>query len=355
MKKLFAYGFLSILVLGHFLTPVFAQPNNEEYKMAVEVAKRTADRNLIERLFGVWIISESEVKDFQLKRDIVITKATGQLFGVKYSDVREDRRNGLLVVNAGVSKEDALTILKKSGYKGGGELEEYIQARGESAYSGPWGKTTTPVRTNYYERELSLATCMTFILFNELSLTPPSDLAQWNTLVREVDVNATTTLSRDMEGRVRLDMKLKRDHISYILKRAKEEGIISSAEQKSAEGSFSMLGYDKGLVASCFLKDGRVIKPSSGEARFLNLNNDMSCALTEHILKIPTADMPSTVAKYSKVTFNYSDSDKELHLELFLDKADVPFALAYLDGSESDKIISRIGKGIKLAVDVYGR
>lgn len=357
MKKLIAYGFLTLILFGG-LSPsavVFAQ--NQAYRMASDAAKLRATRNLIEQLFGVWLVSKSEVEDFKLKKDIVIAKTNGQLHGITFSKIAEDRQNGLLLVRARVSREDALTALEKSGYQGGGSLGEYIEADGEAPYSGPWGNSTTnPIRTGqYYERELSLATCMTFILFNELNLTLPTDLAKWNTLVKEVDVNATTSLSQDLEGRVRLDMKLKREHLTYILKRIREEGIISGAEQKSAEGFFPMLGYDKGLWASCFFKDGRVIKPSAGEARFLNPNVDMACALTEHIFKLPTSDLPSAVAKHSKLKFVYDERDKQLQLELSLDKVDVPFALSYMDNSESSQIISRIGKGIKLTVDVYGR
>ncbi|MEK7484195.1 MAG: hypothetical protein AABZ60_07675 [Planctomycetota bacterium] len=359
MKKKLVYGFLSLLLLGTFgpLTPVLAQ-DNAHRSAASEAARLRAVRNLTEELFGVWLISESEVEDFQLKKDIVLAKTQGQLPTVSFSKVVEDRKNGLLRVKAAISRADALVALEKSGYKGGGELRDPIEAEGEAEYSGPWGSGNTSVRTNY-ERDLSLSTCMTFLLFNELSLTPPSDLTQWTALVKEVDANVATAISRDSEGRVRLDMKLKREHINDVLKRAEEENVIDSAERKEAEEKVVRL-FDKGMLGSCLFKEDRVIKASNGEPRwypvYLNPNIDMACALTELIFKLPTGlELSSEVTRHSNLKFTYSEEGKKLKLELSLDKADVPFALKNIDSSESSQIIPRVGKGIKLAVEVYGR
>lgn len=349
------------LLLSLWASECVLAQQSAAYRQAVEEAKMRATRNLIEQIYGVWLVSKTEVQDFQTNKDEVIATTAGRLRAVKFSTPAEDRTNNLILIRAAVNREDALDSLKKSGYKGGGSLPAMSEADGEAVYSGPWrnGGTNPPSNRNYVERPLSVAACMAYRLFEHLNLAPPSNVAHWEDVVKEVHHNSQTLVERDLEGRIRLELRLSSEHILYILKLTNSQGVITNSELESASDKVKNW-FMKGFVVACYFSGTRCTKVSSGDKSwsapaFLDINFDVASALTSYIYQHPASDLVNAVGKYSKMTYEYSPSEEKLSILVTLERQEARSALVTLSSAESEQILSQIGKGVKLSVTLYGR
>ena len=103
---LFIITFIAISQFIFFNNPVIAEEQytivqgNASIEGNKDIAKKKAlsdaFRNAVERGLGVWIKSQSEVKDFELKKDEILTRAEGYV--TSYEILNEQEHDGLYTV-----------------------------------------------------------------------------------------------------------------------------------------------------------------------------------------------------------------------------------------------------------------
>ncbi len=85
-------------------------PNSKNVGAEIVKARRAAivvaQRNLLETVKGVHVTSETIVKDYMLKSDIIITRVQGTVRNARIVDERIDRENGIVEVELAVNLED---------------------------------------------------------------------------------------------------------------------------------------------------------------------------------------------------------------------------------------------------------
>jgi NACalpha-BTF3-like transcription factor len=234
------FTILLILCMLFTLSQRLNAQNHSDYRMASEEAKLRASRNLIEKLFGAWLIVATEVRDFQLQRETIIVRVYGKLYGVQFSPVVHDRENGLLLVNAQISKTDALNALKASGYTGGGALPDYIQAEGAAPYEGQGLRP----RVESYERPLSLASSIGELIFRKAEVKAPTDMKKWEEVLKMIGHYSKQQVIEEKEKETfYVEIRLPQTEIEYILSEAVSPTQFSEA-LKNTEKVFK-----KGILA----------------------------------------------------------------------------------------------------------
>lgn len=106
LKKIKNLVFILVFSIISFINPSFSEDQyvNVSGQAMIEGNKDTAQkkalsdafRNAVEKGLGVWIKSETNVKDFQVKKDEILTKAEGYV--IEHEILKEKDENGIYTV-----------------------------------------------------------------------------------------------------------------------------------------------------------------------------------------------------------------------------------------------------------------
>ncbi|MEK7484073.1 MAG: hypothetical protein AABZ60_07060 [Planctomycetota bacterium] len=318
---------LALLFLMSFQWTALAQDKSRpEYRKAAEVVRLTALRNLAESVLGILIKSGTEVNNFVTQKDVVVTKVSGKMYGVSYSNVSYDQANQILKVTARISREDAIEALKASEISGATKLPEaskFFDAIGEAVYEE---KTTSSENiekqpTTFIEIEhtssfseqllaksfvyLQLAT----ILFEETGASfPYEDL----TLLLESLKNRTKVyLGLNGQEGLQLEFRLDQADIQLLL----EAFILNFTTCDSATAK-AKEQFRQGILLGCLIKGNETFplpKQTTGwYEKTLNLAYPIAFFLTQETKTLPSMEILETIQKAASVQFLYFSGYREL-------------------------------------------
>lgn len=336
---------LAFLILFSIEWTLLAQDKSRpEYRQAAETVRLTALRNLAETVLGVLIKSGTEVKDFVTQKDVVVTKVSGKMYGVSYSNVSYDPQNQTLKVTARISREDAIEALKASGINGGAKLPEstkFFDAVGEAVYEE---KKATENPNDFIEIQphpsessstfsehllsksfvyLQLAT----LLFEETNTAFP--YSEMTLLLESLKNRTKIYLGLNGQEGLQLEFRLEQADIQLLL-----EAFVLNFSACDKALAKAKEHFRQGILLGCLIKGNETFPLSKQTVgwyeKYLQFTYPLAFVLTQESKNLPSAEVLETLQKESSCVFIYFAGYRELQFSCsFTPKGKAPKTIKF--------------------------